>query len=109
MKTAEELQTEKQELLAKYGKLNEVTVFLEEDNSEKTATLFLRKPDKTVRSLVGKIAMNDGIKAVSAFLQNLYIGGDSLEIVLSNDYALASTEEAVVDMLSVQKAILKKN
>lgn len=93
-------------------KFNTVTVFLEEDNTEKTATFFLRKPDKTVRGLIGRIAQKDGLQAVYAAIKNLEIkdvGGDDVEILMKNDYALASAEEAVVSMLEVQKAILKKN
>ena len=70
--------------------------------------MFLKKPDRTVRSIIGSLA-KDPIKAVEAALKNLYVGGDSLNIVTSNDDALVSCEDAIVEMLVVQKAVLKKN
>jgi hypothetical protein len=111
MKSNEELNKERIELKEKYGKFNEITVFLEEDNSEKTATLFLRKPDKTCRRVVGELASKNGMKAIEAAIRNTYIEGfgDKIEDVVNNDYALASAEESIVEMLAVQKATLKKN
>jgi len=98
-----------EELKAKYGKVATLTVPLDEDDSEKVATLYLKRPDRTTRNIVGKLAGTDGAKAIEVALKNLYIGGDKLELVLSNDYAFASLDEAIVEMLSVQKAVLKKN
>lgn len=109
MKTKEELAAIEQSLKDKGTKYNTVTVFLEEDNTELTATFFLRKPDKTVRALIGKLAAKDGLQAVYAGIKNLFIDGDDPAMLMQNDYALASAEDAVVSMLEVQKAILKKN
>lgn len=108
MKKEEIEQTEK-ELKEKGIKHNVVTVFLDEDDSTKTATFFLRKPDKTVRKLIGSLAQKDGLEAVYAAIKNLYVKGDEVEILKTNDYALASAEGAVVEMLQVQQATLKKN
>lgn len=109
MKSKEELEQERQTLIANKQRFNELEVYLEEDNTDLTATLFLKKPDKKCRALVGELASRNPGKAVEAAIRNTYIGGDSLDIVCNNDYALASAEEGVVKMLEVQKAVLKKN
>lgn len=98
-----------EELKQKYGKVNTITVPLDEDDASKVAIIYLKKPDRTTRSLVGKLAGVDSSKAIEAALKNLYIGGDALSLVLTNDDALASCEEAIVELLMVQKAVLKKN
>lgn len=98
-----------EELKAKYGKVNTLEVFLDEDDATKVATIYLKRPDRTTRTIVGKLAGVDSSKAIEACLKALYIGGDSLELVLKNDYALAGCEGAVVEMLQVQQAVLKKN
>jgi hypothetical protein len=99
-----------EELKAKYGKVFTITVSMNEDDANDTVTLYLKKPDRVTRSLIGRLAMQDGLKAVEATLKNLNIGNVAdLNRVLANDDALVSCEEAIVEMLSVQKAILKKN
>lgn len=106
----EEIEQIESELKEQKIKHNVVTVFLDEDDSTKTATFFLRKPDKTVRKLIGSLAQKDGLEAVYAAIKNLDLGkGDSVELLRTNDYALASAEGAVVEMLQVQQATLKKN
>lgn len=100
---------ELEELKQKYGKVLTLVVPLDQDDLTKTATIYLKKPDRTTRSLISKVASQDGLKAIEAGLKNLYIGGDKLELVTSNDDALVACEDAIIDILSVQKAELKKN
>jgi hypothetical protein len=110
MKTEDELNKERAELKEKYGKFNEVEIFLDEDDTEKTATIFLRKPDKKARKVTWElIGEKKSDKAIEFFLRNLYIGGDALDPILSNDYALASVDSAIVEMIDVHRATLKKN
>lgn len=98
-----------EELKKKYGVVYTLTVPLSEETSD-VATLYLKKPDRTTRSLIGKLAQQDGLKAVEGALKNLHIGDVSeLNKVLSNDDALASCEGSIVEMLTVQSATLKKN
>lgn len=109
MKTKIQLDSEFELLKNKHGKVATLIVPLDEDDTEKVATLYLKRPDRSTRSIVGKLASGDALKAVEAGLKAMYIGGDDLQEVVKNDYALASCEEALVEMLSVQKATLKKN
>ena len=46
MKTETELKLEKEKLKQTHGKVREMVVFLDTDDEDKTATIFLKKPDK---------------------------------------------------------------
>jgi hypothetical protein len=99
-----------EELKAKYGKVYTVEVQLDEDDLTKKAIIYLRKPDKTTRAMVSKFVSSNKIdNAIEAALKNLYIGGDKLELILQNDDAMASCDEVIAELLTVQKATLKKN
>jgi hypothetical protein len=99
-----------EELKAKYGKVYTLEVPLDEDDVNKKAIIYLRKPDKTTRAMVAKLASSGKYDAaVEATLKNLYVGGDKLELILQNDDAMASCDETIVELLNVQKATLKKN
>jgi hypothetical protein len=108
--TQEEIEKTEKELKEKGVRHNMITAFLDEDDTTKTATFFLRKPDMTVRGLIEKVLKKEGgLKAVYAAIKNLHIAGDSPEILHTNDYALMSCDPAVTEMLQVHTAILKKN
>jgi hypothetical protein len=110
MKTEIELNLELEKLKNTHGKVRELVVFLDTDDENKTATLFLKKPDKSTRSMVNKLVAQDKYdRAVEACLKALYVGGDDLNLVLNNDDAIESAGMGVVELLTVQKAILKKN
>jgi hypothetical protein len=98
-----------EELKKKYGVVYTLNVKLD-DESNDMVTLYLRKPDRTTRSLIGKLVQQDGLKAVEGALKNLHIGEDSdLKKVIESDYALSACEASIVEMLTVQSATLKKN
>lgn len=110
MKTTEELEKEKATLKQKYGKVNEITVILDEDKPEETATIFLRKSDRMATQLVRKLFSRDKFhEAIIAGLTNLYIGGDDLKTVTGNDDAVLSCEGPLAEILNRQEAQLKKN
>lgn len=110
MKTEIELNLELEKLNQTHGKVRTLVVFLDTDDDSKTATLFLKKPDKTTRSIVSKLVNQDKFdRAVVACLNALYIGGDELKLVTENDDAIESAGMGVVELLQVQKAVLKKN
>jgi hypothetical protein len=107
MKTEIELTEIKEALQAKFGKVYTLEVPLNE--GEKTATMFLKKPGKETRSIVSTLVQKDPMRAVEAAIKNLYIGGDDLNMILADEDSVPSCEDAIVEMLTVQKAILKKN
>jgi len=108
MKTEIELKLELEKLKAQHKVVRTLEVYLDTDSDE-IATLFLRKPDKTTRSLVSKLVNDNKFdKAVIACLNNLYLGGDELKLVTENDDAIESAGLGVVELLKVQQAVLKK-
>lgn len=110
MKTKDELDLELKNLSQVHGKVRTLEVYLDTDDETKIATLFLKKPDKTVRNMVGKLVdQNKSDRAVVACLNALYVGGDELKLVTENDDAIESAGMGVVELLQVQKAVLKKN
>lgn len=98
-----------EELKAKYGRIYTIDVPLDDEDETKIATIHLRKPDRITHSLVSKLVSNDSVKAIEAALKNLYVGGDKLDLVTSNDDALLSCESAIVEMMQKKQAVLKKN
>jgi ethanolamine utilization protein EutP (predicted NTPase) len=108
MKTKDELELEYLSLKQKYGKVYELEVPLDEDDSTKVATLFLKKADRTVISIVSKLIDISTDKAIEAGLKNLYVGGDDLSLVLNNDDAFLSCEAGLVQIIRKQQAVLKK-
>lgn len=104
------LQPEKLELQKKFGSIRTIIVPLDEDDDSKQAVLFLRKPDKMTRDMVSSlVSKNKSEAAIVACLKALYIGGDALDLVLNNEDAMISIEGAIVELLMVQKSIIKKN
>lgn len=97
------------ELKAKYGVIRTMVIPLDEDDETKKATIYLKKPDKTTRDLASKLAAKSSEMAIKAVLNNLYIGGDSLEPVYASEDAMESLEYAVVKLLKVQQTVIKKN
>lgn len=105
----EEIEQTENDLKAKKVKHNVITVFLDESDEDQTATFFLRKPDKQARKLIGGLVSKDPMEAIYAAIKNLWIAGDAPEIIKENDYAINSADKAVVKMLEVREATLKKN
>lgn len=109
MKTKEELELEKNQLISKYKTVYTIEAPLNDDETE-VATIFLKKPDRITYASVSKFAGgNDPLKAVEVALKGLYLGGDDLKLITENDDALMSCESAVVEMLKKKEAVLKKN
>lgn len=112
MKTKEELDSEKLELLKKYKPLYTIEAPLSDvdDEMPEVATIFLKKPDRTTYAAVTKLASGaDPLRAVEFALKACYVGGDELKTVIENDDALMSCEGAIVSMLKKKEAVLKKN
>ena len=109
MKTKEELEKIKAELMLIHNPLYTIDVPVDEDEIE-FRTIFLKKFDRTTLNVVQKLATgNDSLKAVEVFLKNCIVGGDDLNEIISNLDMLRSLESVVVEMISVKQAKLKKN
>lgn len=97
------------DLKAKYGKIITITVPLDEDDETKFLEFHLRKPDMQVRDMIGKLAGKSVKNAVIAGYNALVVGGDKPEALLTNDDAFISASDALMQILEVQKATIKKN
>ena len=97
------------ELKNAHGTVYTITAPLNDDETE-FSTVFLKKPNRAMHTLVGKLAVgSDPLRAVEAALKGLYIGGDKLESIMDNEDALMSCEGAIVDVMKKKEAVLKKN
>lgn len=109
MKTREELDKEKATLKTKYKDVYEVDVLLD-DSEENTATIFLKTVDRmTYNQVIKFIGGNDSFKPIEIFVKALHIGGEPLQTILTNDYAIRSLDGVVAEMLYVKQSVLKKN
>ena len=97
------------ELKAKYGKITTVIIPLDEDDASKVLTFYLKKPDKLVRGMISKLAQTSAERATLKGFEALRVGGDELAALQANDDAMIVAEDALVQILAVQKAIIKKN
>lgn len=97
------------ELKAKYGKITTVIIPLDEDDASKVLTFYFKKPDKLTRSMINKIAQTSSERATIKGFEALKVGGDDIASLQSNDDAMIIAEDALVQILAVQKAIIKKN
>ena len=61
------------------------------------------------RDIAQKLAQKDSKMAIKGFLNGLYIGGDSLELVYNSEDAMESLSYAVAELISVQRTEIKKN
>jgi len=99
-----------EDLKQKYGKIITVEIPLSEDNEDEKAVFYLKKPDKVTRKMISKLAAGEvPEKAVIAGYNALRVGGDDVSILEANYDALLSAEDALIEILKVQKAIIKKN
>ena len=109
-KKQKELEKELEALKLSNPDVRSMIVTLDSDDETKTATFFLRKPDKQTRSMVDKLTGNKQYeKAVMACLKNLYLGGDDLVILNHYDDAMVSADQGCAALLAVQAATIKKN
>lgn len=107
MQNEEQLITE---LKAKHGKIITVIIPLDEDDESKVLKYYLKKPDKTTRKLISKLASGEvPERAVIAGFNALRVAGDEVSELEKNDDAILIAESALVEILTVQKAIIKKN
>ena len=108
-KTQEQLAIELAELRTKHAKVREFIIPCDEDDETQTVTLFLKPVNKMVRQLVEKNAKNNVEKAVYDGLKMLQLGGDSLDLIVKNDYAMVVAEQGLAKYMSVADVIVKKN
>lgn len=108
-KTQEELTQELTELRSKHSKVREFIIPIDEDDETQTVTLFLKPVTKPIRHMIEKTSRTNTDKAVYEGLKQLQLGGDDLELIVRNDYAMLVAEQGLVKYLAVADVIIKKN
>lgn len=103
------LQRELADLREKHGKVREFIVPLDEDDDTKTVTFFLKPCDRKTENMIDKQAKGSQERAVIMGLKTLWLGGDSVDFLTGNDYAMRSAEAGLVEYMQPGKVIIKKN
>lgn len=101
-----------EKLKKQYGKITTVIVPLDEDDASKVATYYLKKPGRTERMMISKLAKGEvQERAVIAGFNALRVAGDEVAILERPDHyeALLAAQEALVQILDFQRATIKKN
>lgn len=98
------------ELLKKsHPKVDQVVVNLDGDDETQVCNIFVKYPTRAEYNNIMKLYNIEVINAIEAWVKYCYIGGDPLEVILSNDYALRSLDYAMSSILYVRQSVLKKN
>lgn len=108
-KSAEVLAEELTELRKAHGKVREFIIPSDEDDETKTITLFLKPATSLIREFAYKTAKTNQKKAVYETLKMLRLGGDDLELLVSNDFAAECANGGLAEYLSVPAVVIKKN
>jgi len=108
MKTRTELDLELVGLKKQHSRIHEIEVLLD-DTDTNTCVIFIKHPDRMTYSQVSKFIQQDIIKGIEVFVRGTYVGGDPLETITSNDYALRSLDNAIAEIMYVKQSSLKKN
>jgi hypothetical protein len=109
MKKPKDLAQELIDLRTKHGKVREFIVPLDEDDETKTATFFLRPCDTKTENMIHKQAKGSRERAVIMGLKALQLGGDPIEDIQNNEYAIRAAEAGLLEYMEPGKVIIKKN
>jgi hypothetical protein len=99
-----------QDLKSKYGKIKTVIIPYDEDDSSKIITFYCKSPDKATRKMISDlISKGNTERAIIAGYNALRVAGDEVSVLQANDDAFEIADRALVKLLEVQQAIIKKN
>lgn len=101
-----------EELKKKFGTIKTVIIPYDEEDPNKVLTFHCKKPDKATRKMISKLANGEvPERAVIAGFKSLRVAGDEVELLEKDEYVdgLIAAEEALIELLKVQKATIKKN
>lgn len=104
-----ELQAELARLRESHKKVREFIIPSDEDDETKTITLFLKPCDRITEDMINKQARGSRERAVLMGLKALWLGGESVDLLSGNDYALRAAEAGLVEYMKPAEVIIKKN
>lgn len=108
MKTKEELDLERQELLIKYGSGN-VFDLVVDDKKGGFITLFIKDLDQETYTYTTALYNKDAIQGMTFCIDKLWIGGDDKKIVTGNWRYVKQCEGSLWTLFDFQGSELKKN
>lgn len=108
MKTKKEITQELTNLKSQYGTVYELTVAINDDETE-FATFLLRKLDRETYSQTMKIMQKDAIQAIELIVKKLWVGGDDINLALNDFDVLRALESPVASLYNTRSADIKKN
>jgi hypothetical protein len=94
------------ELKSEYGTVWTLTV---EREDGKEVSVHLRSLDRKIYKLVMTFMANDQLKGVEAFLRNLTVGGDDVNLIIEDFEALRSASYTILELIEPKEGVLKKN
>lgn len=96
-------------LKSKYRQVFCIEVNLDADDTTQIANIFVKYPDRAGYDAIMSAYRLSVINAIEIFVKSNYIGGDPLEVISNNDYALRSLDQPMSEILLVRQSRLKKN
>lgn len=105
----QDLQEELAKLRETHKKVREFIIPADEDDDTKTITLFLKPCDRKTEDMINKQAKGSRDRAVLMGLKALQLGGESVDLLSGNDYAMRSAEAGLVEYMKPAEVIVKKN
>lgn len=100
------------ELKEKHGKITTVIIPYEVKDEEKELTFYLKKPDKLARKMIAKLSEGEiPERAVIAGFNALRVAGNEVKELefCEDEDALIVAEKALITVLRVRNAVIKKN
>lgn len=74
-----------------------------DENEDESRTIFLKRPNRMIRSAAEKVMKNDTYKGIETFLRGMYLGGDDVEEIIKNDDALITAGESIVEIIEIKR------
>jgi hypothetical protein len=99
-----------EELKKIHGPIRTVIIPLDDDDPSLVATFYCKKPDRTIRKMINKLSNSEvPERAVMAGYKALWVAGDDVSILEKHDDGFTSAEDALIRLMQLQKAEIKKN
>lgn len=94
-------------LKAQHGTITTVTIPL--NDGGETMTIHCKAPTRQIRRMIFEMQEKNEDAAIIAGYNALKVAGDEVKLLENNDYAMTSAEDALISLLQVKKAEIKKN
>lgn len=107
MKTDEQLNSEKETLKEKYGKVFECKVATNDEETE-FCTIFLKPLTEVTYKATMKVIEKDELAAAKLLINDLYVGGDSKEVITDDFETLLAASKVLGNMYKTRQASIER-